>query len=324
MENTYNRRMDLQEFQNKINTIKSEIHNLIIGQNNMIDLLLTALISDGHVLIEGMPGTAKTLSARILSKIIQADFKRIQFTPDLMPADIIGTSVYNTKIHEFEFKKGPLFSNIVIIDEINRSPAKTQAALFEAMEEQNVTVDGHTYKLSTPFFVIGTQNPIEYEGTYRLPEAQLDRFMFKIIMDYPLIDEEIEILNKYHTNDYNIALEQINPVITVEELIKARNTIKQIHVEPNMLKYIAEIIYETRNNSDIFMGASPRASLSIVWAAKTFAAINGRDFITPEDIKFIVKPVLCHRILPSPEKEMEGITSNHLIDMILKKIEIPR
>ncbi len=317
-------RIELTEFSKKIDSVRNEIRKLIVGQDHMIDLLIVALVSDGHILIEGVPGIAKTLTARLLSRIIDVDYKRIQFTPDLMPADIIGTSVYNAQKGGFEFKAGPLFSNIVLIDEINRSPAKTQAALFEVMEERNITVEGHTYQLNDPFLVIGTQNPIEHEGTYRLPEAQLDRFFFKLEMDFPSLDEEVKILNLYNYEDYKNSLKKVKPILKAEELLAVRNVASRIHVEEHLFRYIANIVNETRNNPDIFLGASPRASLAILKASKAYAALQGKDFITPDDIKFVAPHALIHRIIPSPEKEIEGIQTIDIVNSILKKIEIPR
>lgn len=317
-------RIELTEFSKKIDSVRNEIRKLIVGQDHMIDLLIVALVSDGHILIEGVPGIAKTLTARLLSRIIDVDFKRIQFTPDLMPADIIGTSVYNAQKGGFEFKAGPLFSNIVLIDEINRSPAKTQAALFEVMEERNITVEGQTYQLNDPFLVIGTQNPIEHEGTYRLPEAQLDRFFFKLEMDFPSLDEEVKILNLYNYEDYKNSLKKVKPILNAEELLAVRNVASRIHVEEHLFRYIANIVNETRNNPDIFLGASPRASLAILKASKAYAALQGKDFITPDDIKFVAPHALIHRIIPSPEKEIEGIQTIDIVNSILKKIEIPR
>ncbi len=317
-------RIDLTDFSKEIDSVKKEIRKLIVGQDQMIDLLIIALVSDGHILIEGVPGVAKTLTARLLARIIDVDFKRIQFTPDLMPADIIGTSVYNAKKGDFEFKAGPLFSNIVLIDEINRAPAKTQAALFEVMEERNITVEGKTYNLEEPFLVVGTQNPIEHEGTYRLPEAQLDRFFFKLEMDFPSVDEEVKILNLYNMSDYKESLESVKPLLKASELLKIRKVAEKIHVEEHLFQYIANIVTETRNNPDVFLGASPRASLAILKASKAYAALNGKDFITPDDIKFVAPHALVHRIIPSPEKEIEGIQTSDIVESILKKVEIPR
>lgn len=323
-ENKFESRIDLTETSKLIETIRAEIKGLIIGQDKMIELVLIALVADGHILIEGVPGVAKTLTARLIAKLIDTKFTRIQFTPDLMPADIIGTSIYNRQKGDFEFKAGPIFSNIVLIDEINRAPAKTQSALFEVMEERNITVDGNTYKLDSPFIILGTQNPVEHEGTYRLPEAQLDRFLFKIEMGLPSLEEEIAILNKFNTKTYKEYLHHIQPCFKVEELHHLRDLVKQVHVEKPLLEYIAQIVNETRNNPDIFLGASPRASLAILSAAKANALINGKDFITPDDIKFVVEPVLIHRIIPSSEKEIEGISALDIIKSLVNKIEIPR
>lgn len=323
-ENKFESRIDLTETSKLIETIRTEIKGLIIGQDKMIELVLIALVADGHILIEGVPGVAKTLTARLIAKLIDTKFTRIQFTPDLMPADIIGTSIYNRQKGDFEFKAGPIFSNIVLIDEINRAPAKTQSALFEVMEERNITVDGNTYKLDSPFIILGTQNPVEHEGTYRLPEAQLDRFLFKIEMGLPSLEEEIAILNKFNTKTYKEYLHHIQPCFKVEELHHLRDLVKQVHVEKPLLEYIAQIVNETRNNPDIFLGASPRASLAILSAAKANALINGKDFITPDDIKFVVEPVLIHRIIPSSEKEIEGISALDIIKSLVNKIEIPR
>lgn len=322
MENT--ERVDISQIKERLDLVKSGIKKLIVGQDKTIELLLTALVADGHILIEGVPGIAKTLSAQLLAKLINTDFKRIQFTPDLMPADLIGTSVYNAKKSEFEFKKGPLFSNIVLIDEINRAPAKTQSALFEVMEERNISVEGITYKLEKPFLVIGTQNPIEHEGTYRLPEAQLDRFLFKIEMDFPTVNEEVEILKRFNKERSNSQINTITPVLKANELIELRSKVDDIHVEESLLVYIASLVNATRNNPDIYLGASPRASLSILRASKAFAVLQGRDYITPDDIKMVAPSALVHRIIPGAEKEIEGITSNDIINSIIGKIEVPR
>ncbi|MBK9285797.1 MAG: MoxR family ATPase [Sphingobacteriaceae bacterium] len=324
MENNFESRINLSGLTDKMNSVKKEISKHIIGQDKMIDLLLLALLADGHVLIEGVPGVAKTITAKLLSKTIHAEFKRIQFTPDLMPSDIIGTSIFNVKNSDFEFKKGPIFANIVLTDEINRAPAKTQAALFEAMEERQVSVDGHTYKLDEPFLVLATQNPIEQEGTYRLPEAQLDRFIFKIMVNYPEHEDENTMLLNFHNNKGMIDVNQVTPILSKKELIAFRKTIAQIVAEGNLLKYITSIVQATRKNPSLFLGASPRASIAILNAAKASAAIQGRDFITPDDIKFVCPPVLRHRIILTPEKEMEGITTDAVIQQIIDKVEVPR
>jgi len=323
-DNIFQNRVDLTALNEQVKKIKSEIGKVIVGQETMLDLLITAILADGHVLIEGVPGVAKTLTAKLLAKIISVDFSRIQFTPDLMPSDVLGTSVYNLKTSEFEFKSGPIFSNIVLIDEINRAPAKTQAALFEVMEERQVTVDGYTHKMKSPYIVLATQNPIEQEGTYRLPEAQLDRFLFKIVVNYPTHEEEIDIITRHHERKGMQAVSEVNAILSAEQIQVFRQFAQQVHVEKNLLQYIAQIIQETRNNPMLFLGASPRASISILTGAKAYAMINGRDFVSPEDIKFIALPVLRHRLILSPEKEMEGISADEVVKQIVDKIEVPR
>lgn len=320
----FQNRIDLSGLQASVFAIRQEINKIIVGQDDMIELLIAAVLADGHVLIEGVPGVAKTLTAKLLSKTISVGFSRIQFTPDLMPSDVIGSSVFNAKTSDFEFRRGPIFSNIVLIDEINRAPAKTQSALFEAMEERQVTVDGRTYKLDMPFIVIATQNPVEHEGTYRLPEAQLDRFLFKIEITYPNLEQETKIISDFHSRNNKIDLSVIKNIISADELSAYRHKAAQVLVEPNLMNYIAQIVSQTRNNSSLFLGASPRASLAILTSAKSIAAMRGRDFVTPEDIKFVTKPVLRHRILLTPEKEMEGTTAGDVIDQIIEKVEIPR
>lgn len=317
-------RIDLSGVESLVNDIRSELGKIIVGQHRMVDLLIAALLADGHVLIEGVPGVAKTLTTKLLAQTISADFSRIQFTPDLMPADVIGTSVFNPKTTDFEFKEGPIFSNIVLIDEINRSPAKTQAALFEVMEERQITVDGKTYFMEPPFMVVATQNPIEHEGTYRLPEAQLDRFLFRIDVPYPSLTEEVEILSGSYSRKNKLDISTLDKVISAEEIAKQRDITASIHVEPELMKYIAEVIQNTRNSSSVSIGASPRASVFVMKAAQAWAAMNGRDFITPEDVKEVINPVLRHRITLTPEKEMEGMKPDQVIQMILEKVEVPR
>ena len=321
---TFQQRTDLSELNQTVNDIRDTVGKVIKGQHQMVDLIIAGLLSDGHILIEGVPGVAKTLTAKLIAKIIDAHFSRIQFTPDLMPSDVLGTSVFNPKDIQFEFKKGPIFSNIILIDEINRSPAKTQAALFEVMEERQVTVDGITYAMEPPFMVLATQNPIDQEGTYRLPEAQLDRFIFKIEVGYPTVEEEISILEEQHNRSQRNILDDIPKIISTRQMAQYRETILQLVVEQRLLQFIARIVHETRNNSSLYLGASPRASLSIVRAAKAFAAIRGRDFVTPEDIVEVIPHVLRHRIILTPEKEMEGMTPDDLIQKIIKTVEIPR
>jgi MoxR-like ATPase len=317
-------RLDLTPLLASVNAIKNELATIIVGQEKMIDQMLVAILSNGHVLLEGVPGVAKTITAKLLAKTLNIGFSRIQFTPDLMPSDILGTSVFDLKKSEFEFKKGPIFSNLILIDEINRAPAKTQAALFEVMEERQITIDGNANILETPFLVIATQNPIEQEGTYRLPEAQLDRFLFKICIDYPKLDEEISIIQREHLLQSHGKLENIKTILSGAEINKYQVLVKQILVEQNLLEYIAKIVINTRENAFLYLGASPRASIAILNAAKGFAALRGRDFVTPEDIKDAAIPVLQHRVIVTPEREMEGIGSTEIIKQILDAVEIPR
>ncbi|PZU91156.1 MAG: magnesium chelatase [Chryseobacterium sp.] len=317
-------RLDMTELQNNLERVKAEIAKVIVGQENMIEHLLVALLSNGHVLIEGVPGVAKTITAKLLAKTISVDFSRIQFTPDLMPSDILGTSVFNVKEADFKYKKGPIFSNFVLIDEINRSPAKTQSALFEVMEERQITMDGIQYPMEEPFLVVATQNPIEHEGTYRLPEAQLDRFLFKIEVGYPNLEQEIEIIKNQHNNKLEDKTDVVQTVISGYQLKQYQQLVKDIIVEQNLLEYIAKIIVNTRENQFLYLGASPRASSALLTASKAFAAIRGRDFVTPEDIKEASLAVLRHRIIVSPEREMEGLTADEIIRQILESIEVPR
>jgi len=317
-------RIDMIDLRENLNKVKSEIAKVIVGQENMVEHLLAALLSNGHVLIEGVPGVAKTITAKLLSKTIDVDFSRIQFTPDLMPSDILGTSVFSMKNSEFEFKKGPIFSSFILIDEINRSPAKTQAALFEVMEEKQITIDGNRYEMEEPFLVIATQNPIEHEGTYRLPEAQLDRFLFKINVGYPTLEQEVAIIKNQHDNRLEDKTEAVNKVITAQQLTHYQKLVKEIIVESQLIEYIAKIIINTRENQFLYLGASPRASLALLTASKAFAALRGRDFVTPEDIKEASYAVLRHRVIVSPEREMEGLTADEIIRQILEGIEIPR
>ena len=317
-------RTDLNDIHETVNKIKDEFKKIIVGQEGVINLLIASVLADGHVLIEGVPGIAKTLIAKILAKTISSGFCRIQFTPDLMPSDIIGTSIFNMKSSEFEFNKGPIFSNIILIDEINRAPAKTQSALFEVMEEKQISVDGSTYLMENPFIVFATQNPIEHEGTYRLPEAELDRFLFKVNINYPSLEEEERILLDLHKRKNANDLSMIQPVLSPDNLENFRNKVRNIHIDENIAKYIAKIVYNTRNNNDLYLGGSPRASLSILSGAKAFAVMNGRDFITPDDVREVVYPALRHRILLTPEKEMEGSFPEEVIKSIIKKIEVPR
>jgi MoxR-like ATPase len=323
-DNIFEQRIELNGLYRSMESIRNEVSKVIVGQHRMLDLMLIGLLCDGHILIEGVPGVAKTLTAKLMAKIIDVDFSRLQFTPDLMPSDVVGTSIFNTKEGDFKFKHGPVFSNIVLIDEINRAPAKTQAALFEVMEERQVTVDGVTHEMRFPFIILATQNPIEQEGTYRLPEAQLDRFIFKIDVQYPSLQEEINILNSQQGRTQAQLLDQVNKVLSPKDIFEFRTLVQSIIIEPKLVEFIARIVHETRNNPALYLGASPRASLAILRASKANAALKGRDFVTPEDIKEVAGPVLRHRIILTPEKEMEGITPDELIDNILKSIEVPR
>ncbi|MBL0103036.1 MAG: MoxR family ATPase [Bacteroidetes bacterium] len=315
---------ELFEFSSAVYRLKQEIQKVIVGQDQTIDLMLAGLMSGGHVLIEGVPGIAKTMIAKLLARALSVHFSRIQFTPDMMPTDVTGTTVYNLQKSEFTFNKGPIFSNFVLIDEINRAPAKTQAALFEVMEERQISVDGTTHKLEFPFFVIATQNPIEQEGTYKLPEAQLDRFVFRILMDYPSLDQEVTILKRFSEDFTTKSIDTVKPVISIAELSRFRGLIEKVFIKDELIHYISKITYATRNHGSIFLGASPRASLAILRTAKATAAMQGRDFVTPDDIRKVALPVLNHRIIVSPEKEMEGITPESIIQEITQSIEVPR
>ncbi|QMU63963.1 MAG: AAA domain-containing protein [Flavobacteriaceae bacterium] len=322
--NTFSSRIDLSKLKEAVLAIKEQLQQVIVGQDDFVELLIVSLLADGHVLIEGVPGVAKTVTVKLLAKTIDTQFSRLQFTPDLMPSDVLGTSVLNMKTSEFEFKQGPVFSNLVLIDEINRAPAKTQAALFEVMEEKQVTIDGKQYPMQLPFMVLATQNPIEQEGTYALPEAQLDRFLFKITVGYPNLEEETLIISSHNNRKGTLPENLIKPVISESELLEYRGKIFEIVVEEKIVKYIAELITNTRNHPHLYLGGSPRASIAVLMAAKTFAAIQGRDFVIPEDVKKSLYPVLRHRIILTPEKEMEGITTDTVIEMIVQSIEIPR
>jgi MoxR-like ATPase len=323
-EEIFEQRTDLTKLSQAVAQIKATIGSIVVGQLDTIDLLIAGILADGHLLIEGVPGVAKTLTAKLIARAIDAQYSRIQFTPDLMPSDVIGTSVFNPKTTEFEFKRGPIFGNIILIDEVNRAPAKTQSALFEVMEERQITVDGHQYNLEEPFIILATQNPVEQEGTYRLPEAQLDRFLFKVEVKYPTLEDEIAILTRQHQQKTAIQLTDIQPVLSAQDIISIRKQVRELYVEPKILEFVAKIIHETRNNKSLFLGGSPRASLAIVNGAKALAAMKGRDFVTPEDVIWIAPAVLRHRIMLTPDKEMEGITPDEVVAQIIQKIEIPR
>ena len=322
--NTTEERTDLTLFNEKIQQLRQEISTVIIGQTQAVDLLLTAILANGHVLIEGMPGVAKTLLARLISRLIDARFSRIQFTPDLMPSDVLGTTIFNVKTSEFDFHKGPVFADIILVEEINRAPAKTQAALFEVMEERQVTIDGVTHKMGELYTILATQNPIEQEGTYRLPEAQLDRFLMKITMDYPSVEEETDIL-LHHQQDSNfVKLDTIKPVLTKAELLELRKMLSEVVVDESLLRYIVEIVQQTRTSRAVFSGASPRASVAILQCAKAYALLQGRDFITPDDIKYVAPSVLHHRLILTAEAEMEGYTPMKVAQRLTDNVEVPK
>ncbi len=307
-----------------VTRVREEIQKVIIGQDKFIDMMLAALFSGGHILVEGVPGIAKTLTSRLLAQTLQLEFSRIQFTPDLMPGDVLGTTVYNAKHGEFSFNPGPIFSNLVLIDEINRAPAKTQAALFEVMEEAQITVDGRTYPMDNIFFVMATQNPIEQEGTYKLPEAQLDRFLLKIVLQYPSLEEEQAMLRRFR-QDFRINIRQkISQILNARDILAFHQLIEQVNIQDELLDYIAQIVHNTRNHGDLFLGASPRASLAILKVSKAIAAMRGRDFVTPDDIQYVVFPVLQHRVLLTPEREMEGYLVADVIQEILAEVPVPR
>ncbi len=321
----FEQRTDLSELLRKTDNVKNELSKVLVGQHEQVELLLIALLSSGHVLLEGMPGVAKTLMAKLIAKTIDVSFSRIQFTPDLMPSDVMGTNVFNPKTISFEFIKGPIFGNIILIDEINRAPAKTQSALFEVMEERHITVDRTTYKLDEPFMIIATQNPVDHEGTYTLPEAQLDRFAFKLMVQYPSSIEEVEILNRHQQNYsmhelYNL----VNKTMHAEDISQLRTMVKNIRVEQKLLQYISDIVQQTRNHSSLILGGSPRASITILNTSKALAALRSRDFVTPDDIVYVTPHVLRHRISLTAEKEMDGSTTDDVIKAIMTNIEIPR
>ncbi|MFE2860234.1 MULTISPECIES: AAA family ATPase [Sphingobacterium] len=321
---SFENRIDVSVLFDKMAQVKSEVKKVIVGQDQLIDMLLISILASGHSLIEGLPGVAKTLSAKLIAKTIHSEFKRIQFTPDLMPSDVAGSSILDLKSNEFEFRRGPIFANIVLIDEINRAPAKTQAALFESMAEQQVSVDGTTYQLPGPFVVFATQNPIEHEGTYRLPEAQLDRFLFKINVNYPELEQELEILKEHHAQKAQNKEDQVQAVVSATEILEFQKLIKSIFVHEELLTYIAQVIIKTRTNPSLTLGASPRASIALLESAKASAALTGRDFVTPEDIRRVASAVLGHRVMLTPEREMEGFTTAYVIDQIINSVEIPR
>lgn len=308
----------------KIEALRDSIAQIIVGQTQATDLLLTSVIAHGHVLIEGVPGVAKTLLARVMAQLIDARFSRVQFTPDLMPSDVLGTTVYNMKTGDFDFHPGPVFADVVLADEINRAPAKTQAALFEVMEERQVTVDGTPRAMSDVFTIIATQNPVEQEGTYKLPEAQLDRFLMKITMDYPTTDEEVEILLRHQASAAFTRVDRLEPLLTPADLATLRDAAQQVRVEASLLRYIAEIVDTTRHSKAVYLGASPRAAVAILSSAKAYALLQERDFVTPDDIKTVAPFVMHHRLLLTAEAEMQGYTPLQVAQRLIDKVEVPQ
>lgn len=321
-ENT--QRTDLTLFAEKMAALKSEIASVIVGQERTVDLMLTAILANGHILLEGVPGVAKTLLARLTTRLIDARFSRIQFTPDLMPSDVLGTTVFNMKTSEFDFHRGPIFADVILVDEINRAPAKTQSALFEVMEERQVSIDGTTHPMGELYTILATQNPVEQEGTYKLPEAQLDRFLMKITMDYPSMEEEVAILERHHANAALVRLDDVKPVITREELLTLRQLMQQVFVDRTLLQYIALIVQQTRTSKAVYLGASPRASVALLQSSKAYALLQGRDFVTPEDIKFVAPYVLQHRLILTAEAEMEGYSPIKVTGRLIDKVEVPK
>lgn len=318
----YTSRIDLSDFNLKITALKTAVNSIVKGQDEVLELLLTALLADGHVLLEGVPGVAKTLMAKTLSQLIGVDFKRLQFTPDLMPTDVVGTSILNTQTQEFTFRKGPVFTQFLLVDEINRAPAKTQAALFECMEERQVTFDGKTYALPDFYMVMATQNPIDQEGTYRLPEAQMDRFLMKITVGYPSVESELKILQEYHQGNNLHEVKFDKPVITLDELKQMRSMLTQVVVDDSLMKYLCNIVAATRDSTYTWIGGSPRASIALLQTAKAHAILSGRDFVTPDDIHFLAPYILAHRVTLTAEAELNGMTITQLVKQIIDSVAI--
>jgi MoxR-like ATPase len=318
------RNLDLTAFAEKVQTLRQAIGEVIVGQDENVEMLLTAILAGGHVLIEGVPGVAKTLLAKLVARLIDAQFSRVQFTPDLMPSDVLGTSVFNMKTQEFQFHAGPVFADVVLVDEVNRAPAKTQAALFEVMEERQATIDGTTHPMSPLYTILATQNPVEQEGTYKLPEAQTDRFLMKLTMDYPSAEEELRILQRHHENATFTDLSRIQPVVTKDELLQLRTLLTDVYAETSLLQYVVEIVQQTRKSRVVYLGASPRASVAILQSAKAYALLQGRDYLTPDDVKAVVPAVLQHRLVLTAEAEMEGYTPQKVARRLLDKVEVPK
>ena len=317
-------RLDLTLFSEKIEKLRHEIAQVIVGQEQAVDLVLTCILANGHVLIEGVPGVAKTLLARLIARLVDARFSRVQFTPDLMPSDVLGTNIFNVKTQEFEFHQGPVFSDIVLVDEINRAPAKTQAALFEVMEERQVSMDGATCPMGELYTILATQNPVEQEGTYRLPEAQLDRFLMKVTMGYPSADDELEILKRHEQRTDLIKLSDVNPVLAKEEVLQLRSYMNDVLIDESLLRYITQIVQQTRSSRAVYLGASPRASVAMLQASKAYALLRGRDFVTPEDIKAVTPSILQHRLVLTAEAEMEGYSAYKVAMKLIDKVEVPK
>ncbi len=317
---------DINSISQRLQQIRDSVKKVIVGQEDVVEGVLLSILSDGHVLLEGAPGLAKTLLVRAFSKATSCEFKRIQFTPDLMPTDITGVNIYQPGDGSFKFQEGPVFTNLLLADEINRAPPKTQAAMLEAMQERQVSAENQIYQLPKPFIVLATQNPIEQEGTYPLPEAQVDRFMFKIIVDYPNEDEEFEIVKRYTAgHDAYDELENISPVVGPEDIINFQRFVREkIRISDDIMKYIVRIIKLTRESEEVMIGASPRASLWLAIAGKAHALFDGRDYVNPGDIQRVARGILRHRVIISPEWEFEGITSDTIIDRILRNVEVPR
>jgi len=306
--------------------MKAEAAKVLVGQDDTFEQMVIALLARGHVLLEGVPGTAKTLAAKTLAHLINAEFKRVQFTPDLMPSDIVGTQVFDVTSGKFYLRKGPIFTNILLTDEINRAPAKTQSALLEAMEERQVTIDGTRYELPEPFMVLATQNPLEYEGTYPLPEAQLDRFMFKTLVSYAPLAAEIEVLRRYDGgfDAHHLASSGLNAIVSPTDLETLRAEIKAVRVEDGIFTYIANIGTSSRTTTDLALGGGPRATIALLLAAKAWAALQGRDYIVPDDVKALVLPAFRHRVLLKAEAEIEGLTADSVLRRVLAKVDVPR
>jgi len=318
--------MTIENVQKLFAAMKTEARKVIVGQEEVVEQLFVALFTGGHVLLEGVPGTAKTLMAKTLATLVRANFTRIQFTPDLMPSDVVGTVVFETATATFRLKQGPIFTQILLADEINRAPAKTQSALLEAMEERQVSIEGERHKLPAPFMVLATQNPIEYEGTYPLPEAQLDRFLFKVLVRYAPPDVEREVLRRYHQgfDAHDLGTSGIQPVLTPALIAEVQATIRAVKVEEGILDYITRIADASRRSPDLILGGSPRASISLLLGSKTLAALSGRDYVVPDDVKFLAPPVYRHRIILKPEAEIEGLDADAVVARILGKVEVPR